>query len=94
MKTMSKNILQSIWMIKVKLMNCYHKLHKKTCVVGAKKWDIFFGFSLLKIPILLHMICVLFICKLTLPNTRTGILQAIVDKCIDREAIKVKGKRQ
>ena len=39
------------------------------------------------------MICVLFICNLTLPNTRTGILQEIVNRCIDREAIRVKGEK-
>ena len=49
--------------------------------------------SLLSIPILLHMICVLFMCKNTLPRTKTGIMQAIVDRCIDRECLRAKGEK-
>ena len=49
--------------------------------------------GMLAIPILLNMICVLFLCNLTLPSTRSGILQAIVDRLIDRESIRMRGKK-
>ena len=52
-------------------------------------WD----YGILAIPILLNMVCVLFKCNKSLPSTRTGIAQAIVDRCIDREAIRAKGQK-
>ena len=52
-----------------------------------------FELSLLAVPILLKMICTLFVCRKRLPKTRTDILQEIVDKCIDREAIREKGEQ-
>ena len=48
--------------------------------------------GILTVPIFLHIVCILFICNLPLPKTRTGLLQAIVDRCIDREAIRTKGR--
>ena len=52
-------------------------------------WD----YGILTIPILLNMVCVLFKCNKSLPSTRTGIAQAIVDRCIDREAIRAEGQK-
>ena len=53
-----------------------------------------FNSSLLTIPLLLHMMCVLFISNtMTLPKTTTGIMKAVVDRCIDREAIRAKGQK-
>ena len=52
-----------------------------------------FNDGILAVPIFLHMICVLFLCNLTLPETKTGILQAIVDRCMDREAIRARGEK-
>ena len=49
--------------------------------------------SILTVPILLHMICILFLSKNILPNTTQRILQAIVDRCMDREAIRAKGQK-
>ena len=54
---------------------------------SPKDWGI------LTVPIFLHIICILFICNLPLPKTTTGLLQAIVDRCIDREAIRAKGQK-
>ena len=54
------------------------------------KW---YDCGLLAIPIFLNMICVLFECNPTLPNTTTGIMQAIVDRCMDRGAIRLKGQK-
>ena len=51
-----------------------------------------FELSLLAVPILLKMICTLFVCRKTLPKTRTDILREIVDRCINREAIRDKGQ--
>ena len=48
--------------------------------------------GIMTIPILLHMICVLFICNMSLPKTKIGIIQAIVNRCVDREAIRSKGQ--
>ena len=60
---------------------------------GNEDEGYYFGDSLLRIPILLNMICVLFLCNDTLPTTRTGIIKKIVDRCIDRETIRRKGER-
>ena len=49
--------------------------------------------GIMTIPILLHMICVLFMCNMSLPKTKTGIIQAIVNRCVDREAIRAKGQK-
>ena len=67
--------------------------HQNNLCLYNKDYGYFFGFSLMKIPILLHMICMLFACNLALPSSQTGILQAIVDRCIDREAIRAKGQK-
>ena len=53
----------------------------------------FGNYGVLTKPILLSMICVLFKCNQTLSNTITGIIQAIVDRCINREAIRAKGQK-
>ena len=39
------------------------------------------------------MICVLFLLNKKLPETQTKILEAIVDRSIDREAIRAKGQK-
>ena len=67
--------------------------HQNNLCLYNKDYGYFFGFSLMKIPILLHMICMLFACNLALPSSQTGMLQAIVDRCIDREAIRAKGQK-
>ena len=48
---------------------------------------------LLSIPILLHMLCTLFHYNNTLPETKTGIIQEIVNRCINRESIRAKGEK-
>ena len=52
-----------------------------------------FELSILAVPILLKMICFLFLCRSTLPKTRTGILQEIVNRCMNREAFREKGEK-
>ena len=47
----------------------------------------------MQIPILLHMICVLFQRKVSLPKTRTGIISAIADRCSDWEEIRKSGMK-
>ena len=49
--------------------------------------------DILAIPLFLHMICVLFICNVILPKTRSGVFQAIVKRCVNRESIRNKGKK-
>ena len=39
------------------------------------------------------MICMLFMSNSSLPETRTGVMQAIVDRSINRESIRAKGKK-
>ena len=49
--------------------------------------------DILQIPILLTMICVLFKCNVALCKTRTGIMRAMVDRCMDRESLRAKGQK-
>ena len=60
-------------------------------------WDgkntFFLELSFLCLPIFLHMICVIFCSEKNLPDTATKILQAIVDRCIKREAIRGAAQR-
>ena len=58
-----------------------------------EEFTIRWNYGLLSIPILLNMTCVLFLSNFNLPSTRTGILQAIVDRLINREAIRNRGQK-
>ena len=51
------------------------------------------NYEILSIPILLKMICVLYRRNLTLPKTRTRMIQEIVYQSMDREAIRMKGQK-
>ena len=51
------------------------------------------NFGILRIPILLHMICVLFLRRVSLPSTKTGILSTIVRRCPDWDEIRRTGRR-
>ena len=51
-------------------------------------------FGILSIPILLNMLCVLFLRKVSLPKTKTGIISAIVNRCPDWENIRKTGERR
>ena len=51
------------------------------------------NYGILCIPFLLNMICVLFIRKVSLPRTKTGIISAIVERCLDWEHIRRTGQR-
>ena len=51
-----------------------------------------FDFSFLMIPLLLNMICSLFKENMTLPKTKTGIMNSVVKKIFNREAIRSKGQ--
>ena len=51
-------------------------------------------YGILYIPILLHMICVLFLHTQALPNSRTKILSAIVERCSHWEGIREAGKKK
>ncbi len=50
-------------------------------------------YGIMEIPIMLHMICVLFLRKVSLPKTRTGIVAAIAERCPDWEEIRKSGKK-
>ena len=49
--------------------------------------------GILRIPILLAMTCALFKYNVKFCKTRTGIMQAMVDRCIDRESLRAKGQK-
>ncbi len=49
--------------------------------------------GILQIPILLHMICVLYQRKVSLPKTMTGVISAIVDRCPDWDEIRRSGEK-
>ncbi len=50
-------------------------------------------YGILQVPILLHMICVLYQRKVSLPKTMTGVVSAIVERCPDWEEIRRSGKK-
>ena len=50
--------------------------------------------EILKIPLILSMLCTLFVFNIkTLAGTKGKVMQNIVDRCIDREAIRVRGQK-
>ena len=53
----------------------------------------FFVHSIFQVPFLLNMICVLFSCNSILPGTKLEVMRAIVDRCINRESIRARGKK-
>ena len=61
------------------------------CHYDEKKGYIFRR-SFLQVPFLLNMICVLFSCNSTLPETKLEVMKAIVNRCINRESIRAKGE--
>ena len=65
----------------------------KECDIPQDRKSKYAG-DILSIPIILSMVCTLFVCNSTMPKTLTGIMQAIVDRCMDREAIRRKGQKK
>ena len=53
-----------------------------------------YNFGILSIPFLLHMVCVLYLRKVSLPRTRTGIISAIVERGPDWEEIRKTGHKR
>ena len=51
-------------------------------------------FRILTIPILLHVLCALFLRKVSLPKTKTEIISAIVERCPDWEEIRKTGQKK
>ena len=66
------------------------ELLTKARIAGLGKPDYW---GILTVPIFLHIICILFLSHEPLPRTKTGLLKAMVDKCIDREAIRIRGQK-
>ncbi len=50
-------------------------------------------YGILQVPIMLHMICVLYQRKVSLPKTMTGVISAIVERCPDWEEIRRSGQK-
>ncbi len=50
-------------------------------------------YGILQVPIMLHMICVLYQQKVSLPKTITGVISAIVERCPDWEEIRRSGQK-
>ncbi len=50
-------------------------------------------YGIMQVPIMLHMICVLFLRKVSLPKTRTEIMSAITERCPDWEEIRKSGMK-
>ena len=61
------------------------------CLKMSEGWRI--QNDILKIPILLCMICFLFLSQEALPDTKAGIYDAIVERIINREAVRTKKNR-
>ena len=51
------------------------------------------GYEILLIPIILNILCVLFKSSQALPKTKTTVLKAVIDRCIDRETIRAKRQK-
>ena len=51
------------------------------------------GYEILLIPIIPYILCVLFKSSQALPKTKTTVLKAVIDRCIDRETIRAKGHK-
>ena len=51
------------------------------------------GYEILLIPIILNILCVLFKSSQALPKTKTTVLKAVINRCIDRETIRAKGQK-
>ena len=68
------------------------KIAEKSRII-TRRWNLY-HFGILCIPILLHMICVLFIAKVSLPKTKTGIMSAIVERCPDWDEIRKTGQKK
>ena len=65
---------------------------KKLCFPNDQEgYD--FTESFLMIPMLLNIICNLFRNNISLPKTKTETIESLVNKVIDREAIRAKGKK-
>ena len=62
----------------------------KNLIEQAKKAELD---ELLRIPIILLMVCVLYSNEQSLPDTKTGIVWAIIKMCMDRSTLKHLGKK-
>ncbi len=56
------------------------------------------AYRVMQVPIMLHMICVLYLSKdkkgkMSLPKTKTGVIAAIVERCPDWDEIRRSGKK-
>ena len=66
------------------------QLLSKTEEIGIQSQE---NCGILSIPILLHMICILFLSRVSLPRTKTGIFSAIVERCPHWEEIRKTGQK-
>ena len=62
----------------------------KNLIEQAKKAELD---ELLRIPIILLMVCVLYSNEQSLPDTKTGIVWAIIKMCMDRSTLRLLGKK-
>ena len=62
----------------------------KNLIEQAKKAELH---ELLRIPIILLMVCVLYSNEQSLSDTKTGIVWAIIKMCIDRSTLRLLGKK-
>ena len=60
-----------------KFLGGKHKGLKKELLDAAKRKGLY---SILRIPIILQMVCILYVDDKTLPTTKTGVVQAIINK--------------
>ena len=60
----------------------------------TKQYISTYDYGILQVPILLHMICVLFVHNVSFPKTKTGIISAIVERCPDWEEIRKTGHKR
>ncbi len=74
---------------------CHDLLQKvrKSNILSASQSLFKHGNGILQVPILLHMICVLYQRNVSLPKTMTGVIAAIVERCPDWDEIRRSGRK-
>ena len=68
-----------------------HKNLKRELIDAAKRKGLY---AILRIPIILQMVCILYVDDKTLPATKTGVVRAIINKYVLDNLLSVKRKQK
>ena len=73
--------------------DCENKTAENECMKLVEQAREIGIYGLLKIPIILLMVCILYSSSNTLPDTKTDIVWAIIKMCMDRSTLRLLGKK-